>query len=538
MKVGFERLGIDYAQWKVLTRTALKLDFRGAPSLRAEGGRVRGAGAVALQILIYTLMGLVITVLVAPIRDPYLAGTLLVAYAMFMIAVAALLDHNATIVSADDYAILGFRPISSRTFFAGRLTNMLVYTTAMTTLFGYLPILFFFVHWGARIGLAGLAAVYMGSGATALAMVAVYAGLMRSLGPQRLKQVLSYVQLATSTVVYGGYFLLSSVFTTSMRSGLTLHRGTWLFACPAAWFASYMEIVAGTASARELGLAGLSLVAVILLTISLLGRLSIDYSERLGAMMTETRDKRLARRSPARRWLFGRGESRAVAILVWSQFRNDTKFQMAVLAILPLTILYMIMGIRQAGPTGTGGVEGMGRQMPLVTVAMLLFPTMLEASLVRSDAYRASWIFFASPSDRARLLRSAKNILLVTFLVPYMLLTSLALMWFYHRVQPVLLHVLFIGLLSHLLLQIATLIEPELPFSKPVDKGRSSSRIFALTILTGAVATGLALAGPFLYQRPPVTLLLCGGVVALSLAVDRWMRLRVERKAADLEFVG
>ena len=130
----FERLGIDYAQWKVLTRTALKLDLRGAPSLRAETGR-GGASSIVLQVLLYTLMGVVMAVLVSPIREPYLASMLLVAYTMFMIGLAALLDHNATIVSADDYAILGFRPIGSRTFFAARLANVLVYTSTMTALF-------------------------------------------------------------------------------------------------------------------------------------------------------------------------------------------------------------------------------------------------------------------------------------------------------------------------------------------------------------------------------------------------------------------
>ncbi len=73
---------------------------------------------------------------------------------MFMVATAALLDHNSAIASPDDHAILGFRPVTSRTYFAARARNVLVYTTAMTAVFSYIPIVTFFVRHGAAVGMA------------------------------------------------------------------------------------------------------------------------------------------------------------------------------------------------------------------------------------------------------------------------------------------------------------------------------------------------------------------------------------------------
>ena len=49
----------------------------------------------------------------------------------------------------------------------------------------------------------------------------------------------------------------------------------------------------------------------------------------------------------------------------------------------------------------------------MVTLAMLMFPTMLKMNLSRSDAFRASWIFFSCPIDRTRMVRAAKNVLVV-----------------------------------------------------------------------------------------------------------------------------
>jgi len=532
----FARLGIDYHQWKTLTRTALKVDFRGAPSLQT---RRRGSGqrSMIIQMVVYSAMGLFIAILLSPVQDLYLGALILVAYTMFMIGTAALLDYNATIVSPDDYAILGYRPVSSRTYFAARLTNVLVYTTAMTTLFAWVPILFATFERGIGIAFANLVAVYAGSTAMALGMVAVYAWILRVLGPRRIKQALTYVQLVSSTLVYGGYFLITRVFTSASRSVWEMHPGPWLIVCPPAWFASYVALASGSGARREVMLALLSVLVLAGLGIALLGRLSLNYAEELGAVMT-IGDRKPARSRLRRGWLFRGGESRAVALLVWSQFRNDTKFQMGVLAILPMTILYLFMGLRQGDVDHPGAARDIGRTMPLVSIAMLLFPSMLRSSLVRSDAFRASWIVFVSPSNRARLLRSAQNVLVVTFLIPYLLLTGVVMAWFYHQVRIVFIHLVVMGLLSHLLLQLSTLIEPELPFSKPIDKGLSSARIFGLTMLAGVAATGLAFLTPSIYGRPLAVLLTCVLLTAGTIILDRSMRLRVDRETAGLEFLG
>src|SRR6185503_3199671 len=96
----FAGSGIDYVQWKTLTRTARKLDVRGAPSLQS---RRRGSAgrSIFFQIALYSIMGTFIAVLLAPVQDLYLAALLLVAYVMFMVGTAALLDYNATIVSPE-----------------------------------------------------------------------------------------------------------------------------------------------------------------------------------------------------------------------------------------------------------------------------------------------------------------------------------------------------------------------------------------------------------------------------------------------------
>ena len=421
----FEALDVDYDQWLALTRVALKIDLRASTFVRGSRGRqARAVAALISQLIFYTFTGGVIAAFVWFGGDLFMSATLVVGYVMFMVGTATLLDHNAAITSPDDYSILGFRPVTSRTYFAARLTNVLVYTTAMTTLFAYLPVVAYFVRWGAAVGGASIVALYSASMLMALFMVTMYAWLLRVVGAARIKRLLSYVQFVMSFLVYGGYFFVSRLLSERMLAALTLPKTVPVLLLPPTWFASYLELAAGRTSAMEVVPAVFSVAALVALAVTVGGRLSLDYADRLGALSTatSTAPKRAGTKRPARAWWFTGGEARAVALLIRSQFANDMKFRMGVLAIVPLTIIYLVMGLSRTGTIGDPFTDARPSQgLSMVTLAMLMFPTMLKMNLGRSDAYRASWIFFATPADRTRLVRAAKNVLVVTFLVPYLL---------------------------------------------------------------------------------------------------------------------
>ena len=129
---------------------------------------------------------------------------------------------------------------------------------------------------------------------------------------------------------------------------LELPKSVGLLLLPSTWFASYLELAAGRTTAFEIvpALASVALLAGLAATLT--GRLSLEYADRLAALTTVTaRARRPQSRLPA--LLFTRDEARAVALLVRSQFRNDLKFRMGILTILPLTIVYLPIGIQDGG---------------------------------------------------------------------------------------------------------------------------------------------------------------------------------------------
>lgn len=537
------RAGVDYDQWKALTIVALKLDYRQMSFGQAQwGGRdVKGASLIVGQLIFYTMFGLFMGAAVWFIPDLFLAATLLTTVVVFVVGTTILLDHNSALTSPVDYPVLGFRPVSSRTYFAAKLTNVLVYTTAVTTVATYLPIAAFFVRHGTAVGLAGAAAIYVCSGTIALGVLLAYAAMLRLFGPHGLKRALSYIQLVMSFMIYGGYFVFAQFFQDSALRSFEVVKTPWVLLFPGTWYASYVELAAGRTGPMEWIPAALTLVLAGVLAAGLGSRLSLDYSERLGALTAAARPRRAAAAATtgsglARLW-FATGERRAMAMLIRSQFKNDQRFRMAVLSIVPLTLLYIFMGVQDGGLGDPFG-RGSGSGLSLVTVAVLIFPSMLKMAVTHSDTFRASWIFFASPADRITLVRSAKNVLAAYFLLPYLLFVLAVYLYYVRSPAHVAVHIALLGLVSHFCLQFMVLMDPDLPFSKPPMKGRASTTMFGLIFAIFVFVGFFQALAPRMYQSVPWTAAGFATVIGASVMMDLLTRARVGRQMRSAEFQG
>jgi hypothetical protein len=540
MRRFFAAAGIDFDQWKALTVVALKNDFRGsALSQRHQTREVKVVISLILQAVFYTMFGGIIAFLVWASRDLWLAGTIASTYIAFIVGTAVILDHNSVISSPADYGILGFRPVSSHTYFAVKLTNILVYTMALTTAAAWVPILITSARHGLAIGAALLLDIYVTSAATTLAIALGYATVLRVIGPDAVERVLSYVQMIMGFALYGGQFLISGVLSRSSPGSWSLPSSNWVLLYPGTWFGSYLELASGRRSVGAVTSAVASGVAVLLMASRLGGRLSLQYSETLGAMTVAARARAatVAEKGKRRALWFATGEARAVALLVRSQFRHDHRFRMGVLGLLPFTFLYMLIGIRNgavADPFATGRTM---QAWPL-TMAVLASPGMLRMLLTRSEAFRASWIFFTCPSDRMKIARSSKDVLVAFFLIPYLLVVSIIYSYVVGNVAHVLVHVAFLGLLAHLVLQIGLLLDPALPFSRPMQRSTNASVFFGFTAVTVLASLFIQLYSARIYSNPTSTIAAVAVIILIGIGLDLLTRARVNRQAQLLEFEG
>ena len=126
---------IDRVQWRALVIASLKTDLR--TSGRSLNVHARPGNSMALvgSLVVFAVMGAGIAVLVAVSPDVYLDATALLFMLGFVIASSILIEYQAVVLSPDDYRQLAFQPVTSRTFFAARLTSLAIYVMAMTAAF-------------------------------------------------------------------------------------------------------------------------------------------------------------------------------------------------------------------------------------------------------------------------------------------------------------------------------------------------------------------------------------------------------------------
>lgn len=535
-----ERFGIDYLQFRALTRVALKNDLRRSMiASKQRGERKRITGGIPGQIIFYALYGVIFSGVLVATPDVFLGTNIIISYAIFTVAVTVLLEFSTVVTSPDDYTILGFQPVSSRTYFAARLTNLLGYIFVVMAAFGIIPSITLIVreHFNTAIGAALLFAIILAGVTTALTMVLFYGVLLRRFRAARLKRALSYLQLVASFVAYGGYLILPRVFDRAEAGHLTLLRKTLpVLLYPGSWYASWVDLAHGRAGLTEIVPALFSLVFLVVVLRAAAGRLSLEFAERLSALTTISSGAQ-PQMKHGRSWSPFRGkEARAVWLLVRGQFRSDQRFRMGVLAIVPMTLLYMVMAVMEGQMSDPFTSRS---SSALVNMAVILFPTLLSGAMTRSDNYNAAWIFFATPSDREATVAALTRTVFYYFVVPYLAVFGVVMSIWVHNVAHVATHVLVLALISSFTMNVRMVTEPELPFSRPPQKGERAARMFFMTLVSVLFASAaIPLIVRFVYISATRTAGLIVGLWLLGYAVERLGRYRVRRRIMESEFAG
>jgi hypothetical protein len=531
------RFGVDSRQFRALVLAGIKLDFR-SPS-------VTGGGASIWQrytalFFMYLMLGLAFGAVALFTPDVFVSGSLALSVVMVLVASSVLIEFGVVVISPLDYDVLGYQPLSSRTYFAARFANVLFYTGLMTTVLAVLPIGAYFLTRGFNpvLGLAAAAAFYLACVTTTLVMIVAYVAIAQVVHPHALKRALGYLQLTLSFAIYGGYFLLPQIFKPSMLQTLTVRKSGWMLLYPPTWFASYLDLALGHHSLLEILPAAASLVLLALVAWFAAARLSLEYSEVLSRQTAASEGVRKRHRGPRAIGLLS-GERRAVALLLRAQFRHDQRFRLAVLSIVPLTAFYLIMGVQQGGfHDPFGGTPSAGDGM-LLYFAMLMFPTMLLVNVSRSDAYRAAWVFYVTPARRAELVLAVKDVAIVYLLAPYMVSLALVLGYFYGHVLHAFLHVLVQGLFVNLLLLTVVALHPALPFSMPMQKGQMTG-VFLGVVLVGATVQMIStfVLSFAVYPHPVVLAIVIGTLSIAGVSGQHLLRRRLENSSSEMEFQG
>ena len=534
-------LGVDPAQWRTLVRASWRILWRSTPGMAIQANKAKFSGLI-FGLLLYGVVGIFLAVISAVAPSPGSAAFLCLSFIIVYLGNLVLLEFGSSIVSPDDVLILGTRPVSSRTYFFSRLTIVAIFVSIYAVMLGGPATLVFLFRFGPVSAVVWVLTMLAESYATGMGMIVVYTKALQYFPASRIRSILGYVQMGLSFSIYGGFAILQKQMQ-ALSMGLD-NRPPWTSLLPSSWFAGIIDLATGSATARSIPEALAAGVLLIVLWKLLAGKIALEYmdSASAAAVTVNPLPKQQPASSPLRFRFLRRPEDRAIALLIARQFRYDSKFKMGVLAIIPLTLLYMYQGISGSGTLSDPFVQSVQSahdigSSSLLYLGIVLFPVVLSQEISWSESYQASWIFFATPVNRGALVLAVRRILTGFFIIPYLALIAMAFLYFFGNPLHVLMHVLVLFLATNLLFLLYFLLSPRIPFSKQRGVNDRISLVTSMLIISPLLM--IATMTVFVKLLYPSTVLYLAGVgslILLSLGLELLLGRRARVATDRLEF--
>lgn len=521
-------VGVDACQYHALLMASLKMDFR-SESLMPDIGKQRSTGsALAWTIGLYALFSALLAWFLTSMNlEREVVTGLLICYSMFMLATAILIEFGSTITNPNDLLFVRSRPISSRTYFAVKFSNLTFYILLFGVALSLFPALIggrsADVWWS--FALAYFSVAMLSSLFTASVIVTLYDLLMRLVRVERLKDFVTYVQVGLSFSLFFGYQALYQSVEAWRQAGVSLVDSPWAVLAPPFWFAGLIEVLLGHIDQAKFVRAMLALTAVVSCAMTLVKSVAMGYSDRQHHAMHETERPPLRTSVPRRvlsiiarwidRFLLRDPEERAVYHLILAMLGRSRGLKLRLYPTVGMALALLVLSIWQYKKMPMP----LDQTQPFFSLwSLLAFPFAaggLVAVLPYSDEHRGHWIFRVAPLQRPGCVVSAigKAALLGLFLPLWLINTLLlASVW---PTMPAVWHSLYGLLIGYLTLQLLLLKFFSWPFSQPFGKGQQNQVISMSLVVMVMISTSVFLvrwlAAEWLMKLWPLALLAGAG---------------------------
>jgi hypothetical protein len=533
----------DKHQFFQLVKVALILDLRSSQGLQYGNVTQKFPQSLGL-LLFYFLVSIGLAVAAYVIPSAFTSILMVTSMVMAFVAVNVLIEFGAIILSPDDFQILSPLPISSKTIFYAKTTNLLIYSWAVTTSLALLPT----ISLAAKFGTPGvpvlfyLSQVFAGC-SVAMFIAFVYAGMLKVVSAEKLSSILSYVQMLLGFVVWFGYMIVSRTLGAKLATLGDLTEW-WIFAFPPAWYASFTGLAGIISGTNWIWSLCVGIIGTLTAFMAGSKYLSSGYQSSISKASVAQPAHKVRAAGKRKRdvgWLSGwfRPEDLSIGKLIWAHFKYDNRFKMTILSLVPLSAIYIFLaaseGIADPFVNKVHGGDGV-----MIFIPAALLPVMIASSLVYSSSHKASWIFFATPAKLTDVIFAGLRFVHFAFVIPYTILYAVALGFIYGSFSHSILLCLIIYLLIMTQLRIAFAFMGNVPFSLPPKKGQQGS-IFGLLIILLPVTIVVMLAFTSLLTESDTVIVYFSGVAILLLttAISHWIcKRRIAIKASRLRYTG
>ncbi|HHS13982.1 MAG TPA: hypothetical protein ENN03_09480 [bacterium] len=521
----------DKKQLIILLKNSLRLDFRG----RRPSARSSRVSPLVMTMVFYGIMGLSVSATLVTDASPFMYSLLLLSYSMVMMVFAVILEFGHSIIHPDDKEILGFRPVSSRTYFLSRLGNILIFVAMTGSALTLLPSL---VGLGLGVKWMFVPVFYgvslLGNLAGAAMVVLFYTTLLRLVPYRRFQNVLAGAQIAFAFLVFFSYQLIPRLGREFLNAGPEIK--TWLYVWPPAWFSAMIQVFMGNHNPDYWILSSLAVGLTTFLFVVAFRRISMQYASLISSMqqgdVSDDEPERLKEsvfRIQEGRLLnrFRHPEVQAGYFIAVRMLKRDRSVKMGVYPILGMPLAFFALTILDGGLANpfSGGVVGTTR----IGIMMLFFVmAVVVMGMIYSQEWEASWIFHVSPlRSPGHLIQGVKLAVLFRVVIPLYILIGVV----YSTQIPLLDAWLYTGSLlieGLVVFSAVSLAIKSFPFSQPRERGERTRRITVLLLVVPLLGM-IILIQHFVSRSFRAWVLMHAGLVLMAFVIERGALKRLNR---------
>lgn len=447
-----------------------------------------GVPPIAIVLFLYLIMSIMLASVVDRAQNVFLGMFFVLAMQMVFVAVTILLEFSHLILSPEDFPILAPHPVNSRTFFTAKLLHLAIYVTLIVASLGLLPsVITAIVYKNALLFPLTFIATWACGMATALCFALFYTAMLRIANRERMHRYLGYLQFLMTFVIYGGYMFLPDLGAQILTLSKSGFNTTLFYLLPPGWFAAWPAMLSEPITAPQIWAAIAGVVSLIALYFLGNSRLTFRYAQTLSETVEQQESKAETHERPGILShlidSFATPEDLVVWRLMRKQFKYDNRYKMSLLMPIPLTLLYIYMGLKDgqalADPFATAETLASVHSTVLVYLVIALIPYLVVIGTAYSTSYQAAWIYYASPADRTRLVVASHRFAILFFCIPYLIFMGGLMVYFFGNVLHAFLHCIVLFLLLLSLVGALALISPRFPFSQEAKSGQRVGAMMA-----------------------------------------------------------
>ena len=344
------------------------------------------------------------------------------------------------LISPVHYPIVAHTPVSSRTYFLVKLTQILTYTVLLLISLNLPPaIAGIWIHvreTSQLLYLFPLVYLFIAfmSGFFTIGVMTVFAGYLTKLYTKKgLRNIAQYAQFIFPALFPILWILLPRLFSRSVSDG-TIDKAIsvlkWFYALPNGWFAGAVSLALGEIEQQYLILAGLAIVSTLFLVFVPLRNIARSYSEYLSYLL-ESGDRQkseLRVKIPLFARLFRNPAIRAGFCLGSAYMRREKHILrqlfssfggvIIILVVFAQDDLFSLKWIQDAYAIGLSpGFSVMSCFIGISFISSFILPVRY------SEHWQASWVLRHGPLSRTRdLWRGVQAVALLYIVAPFTLI--------------------------------------------------------------------------------------------------------------------